>query len=276
MREVSYTSQPLLQTPRAFLRGLRTDLRVVYHVGWRLFLRNLKVQARQSLLGYAAMLLPPVVAGLVWIFLNRAHIVNVQTSGVPYPVFVLTGIFLWQGFVEALNCPLQQLGASRSTLAKVRVPHEAFVVAGTGVVIFTTMLRLLILFGLMCWFRVPLAGTLVFVPLGLLALLGLGLALGWLVATVGLLYADVSTVLGVGLNLWFLVTPVVYTLPVGSARWLNLNPVTPLLATTRHWLLAGSAAPAPGFWLVCALAGAAFGCNWLIYRLAQPHLIARL
>lgn len=275
MKETIYSSQPALRAPRAFLRQVRADARVVYHIGGQLFVRNLKVQVRQSLLGYAWMLLPPLVAALVWIFLGRARIVNVQTQGVPYPVFVLAGVFLWQGFVEALNCPLQQLSTAKATLAKVRVPHEAFVAAGMGVVAFNTALRLLVLLGAMLWFRVPLTATLALVPLGLAALLGLGLALGWLVALLGLLYTDVANALGVGLNLWFLITPVVYALPVGYARFLNINPVTPLLLTTRHWLLAGAAAPTPGFWVVSALTGMALFTNWLAYRLAQPHLIAR-
>ena len=187
----------------------------------------------------------------------------------------MAGVFLWQGFVEALNCPLQQLMAAKPTLAKVRVPHEAFVTAGAGVVVFTSGLRMLILLGAMLWFKVPLSATLALAPLGIAALLGLGIALGWLVALLGLLYNDVSNAMSVGLNLWFLITPVVYTLPAKYASWLSLNPVTPLLLTTRSWLLTNTATPAPGFWPVLGLTGIAFFGCWLAYRLAQPHLIAR-
>ena len=255
---------------------MRDDARVVYHIGLQLFIRNLKVQARQSALGYAWLLLPPLVAALVWTFLGRAQVLNAQTGPIPYPVFVMAGVFLWQGFVEALNCPLQQLVAAKATLAKVRVPHEAFVTAGMGVVIFTSGLRMLILLGAMLWFKVPLTATLALAPLGLAALLGLGLALGWLVALLGLLYADVTNALAVGMNLWFLITPVVYTLPAKYAAWLSFNPGTPLLLTTRNWLLAGGAVPVPGFWVVLGLTSIAFFGNWLAYRLAQPHHIARL
>lgn len=276
MKETIYTSQSPLTAPRAFLRSVRADAGVVYRIGWQLFVRNLKVQARQSLLGYTWMLLPPLVAGLVWIFLGQARVVNVATGGIPYPAFVLAGVFLWQGFVEALNCPLQQLNATRATLAKVRVPHEAFVTAGAAVVVFNSFIRLLVLLGVMLWFDVPLTGTLALAPLGLALLLALGLALGWLVALLGLLYTDVTQAMPVVLNLWFLITPIVYTLPAGFGRWLIFNPVTPLLATTRSWLLTGLATPAPGFGLVASLTGILFVLNWLAYRLAQPHLIARL
>ena len=276
MKETIYTSQSPLHAPRAFLRGVRADLGVVYHIGWQLFVRNLKVQMRQSLLGYAWLVLPPLVTGLVWVLLGRSRVLNVASGTVPYPAFVLAGVFLWQGFVEALNCPLQQLTSAKATLAKVRVPHEAFVAAGVAVVVFNSLLRLGVLLGLMLWFGVPFTGTPALVPLGLAALLALGLALGWLLALLGLLYADVAQGLPVALNLWFLVTPVVYSPPAAFAKWFNLNPVTPLLTTTRHWLLAGPAAPASGFGLVAGLSGIFFFLTWLAYRLAQPHLIARL
>jgi lipopolysaccharide transport system permease protein len=276
MKETIYTSQSPLHTPRAFLVGVRADLGVVYRIGWQLFVRNLKVQVRQSLLGYAWLLLPPLITGLVWVLLGRSRVLNMASGNVPYPAFVLAGVFLWQGFVEALGCPLQQLTNAKATLAKVRVPHEAFVAAGAAVVVFNSLLRLGVLLGLMCWFGVPLTRTLALVPLGLAMLLLLGLALGWMLALLGLLYTDVAQALPVVLNLWFLVTPVVYSPSAAFAKWFNLNPVTPLLSTTRNWLLASPGGLTPGFWLVAGLSIIIFWLTWLAYRLAQPHLIARL
>ncbi|WP_156126303.1 hypothetical protein [Hymenobacter sp. DG25B] len=177
-----------------------------------------------------------------------------DNSGVPYPVVVLAGLFLWQGFVEALNFPLQHIQAAKTTLAKVRVPHDAFVAAGMGLVIFNSALRLLILLAAMLWFQVPLTGLLFLVPLGVASRFVLGLALGWLVAVLGLLFSDVANALGMVINLWFLVTPVVYTLPAAANKWLILNPVTPLLTTTRQWLLAGPFVPTPGFWQITVIA----------------------
>lgn len=276
MLETTYSAQSPLSTPRRFARDLRDDLRIVAHVGWRLFRRNLRVQVRQNLLGYVWMLLPALVSGLVWIYLGRVRILNWQESTLPYPVFVLTGLFLWQGFVEALNCPLQHLQSARSTLTKVRVPHEAFVLAGFGTVLLNMAIRLLILGGVMLWFGIPWHPTLLYVPIGLAMLLLFGLALGWLLAPVGLLYADIANALPVVLNLWFLLTPVVYTAPASVARFLTLNPITPLLTTTRNWLLTGQGAPAPHFGLIACAAVGLFVLSWLTYRLAQPHLIVRL
>ena len=112
-------------------------------------------------------------------------------------------------------------------------------------------------------------------PLGLAALLLLGLALGWLLALLGLLYADVAQALPVVLNLWFLVTPVVYSPPAAYAKWFNLKSSD--TAAHHHSPLAAgrSSGSGPGFWLVAGLAVLALFANWLAYRFATPHLIAR-
>ena len=142
--------------------------------------------------------------------------------------------------------------------------------------LFNSLIRLLILSVVLVWFGVPWHATLLLVPLGLATLLGFGLALGCLVAPLGMLYGDIANALPVVLNLWFLITPVVYTPPASVAPIIRLNPVAPLLTTTRNWLLTGEWPPAPGFALVAVGAGGLLAASWLLYRLAKPHLIVRL
>ncbi|MGA0556463.1 ABC transporter permease [Larkinella sp. VNQ87] len=276
MSERIYTASSTLRRPRLFLRDVRNDLRVVSHIGWQLFRRNLRGQMRRSFLGYLWILLPPIMNGLVWIYLGKVRILNVEGLPVPYPVFVLTGLFLWQGFVEAFNCPLQQLQGARNTIAKVRIPHEAFVVSGFAGVLLNMAIRLVILAGILIWFGIPFHTTLLVAPIGLASLLLLGFALGWLVAPMGMLYSDVSNAIGMMMGLWFLVTPIVYTPPASVAHLIAMNPVTPLLTTTRDWILLGHLTPAPGFGLTVLVSILILGIGWVAYRLAQPHLIVRM
>jgi lipopolysaccharide transport system permease protein len=277
MKETIYTPHSPLHAPHSFVREVAHDMRLVHHIGWQLFRRNLRVQIRQNLLGYFWMLLPPILTGLTWTYLGKNNIIRgYESAAAPYPAFVLTGLFIWQGFVEALNCPLQQLQGARGTIAKVKVPHEAFIVAGMGMVLFNQAIRLAILAVVLVWFHIPWHASLLLVPVGLGLLLLLGLALGWLLTPVSMLYADISNVLSMVLGFWFLITPIVYTAPK-SAAWLAvLNPVTPLLTTTRNWVLTGEVAPAAGFGLVATLAVVLLAASWLGYRLAKPHLTARL
>jgi len=114
----------------------------------------------------------------------------------------------------------------------------------------------------------------VLAPLGVAALTVLGLALGVLLAPVGMLYEDIGRAIAVVTGLWFFLTPVVYRPP--DRGILRLNPVTPVLDTTRAWLTSSAPAAADGFLLVSATATAFLIVAWVLLRLARPHLVERL
>ena len=278
MKETFYSARSPLASPRGFARRAWDDLRISPVIARVLFTRNLRAQHRQSWLGYAWLLLGPLAVTLTWVYLNAANIINVGPTALPYPVHVLAGTLLWQLFVESINGPLQQFGESNELITKARVPHEAILLSGVLQILFNFGVRLILLLGVLFWFAIPLQASLFLVPLGVGALLALGLALGLLLAPLGLLYQDVGRGLGLLLGFWFFVTPVVYPAPKAwpASLLVGLNPVTPLLVTTRDWLT-GRAAAASGAFALTALVGALLLVfSWLIYRLARPHLVARL
>ena len=278
MTETVYSSESRLRSPGRFLRETFTDLRASREVAWHLFARNLRSQYRQSFLGYLWIVLPPVATMLLWVYLNWTKTLAIGATALPYPVFVLTGTMLWQVFVDALYCPLNQLGASRALITKVRLPHEAILLSGLGVLLFNFLVRLVILLAALLAFHCPLTWGLLLAPFGLLVLVLLGLTIGLLLAPLGLLYQDISMSLTVIMGFAFFVTPIVYPVPTKwpASLLATLNPVTPALETTRNWIALGPVWPADGFFAVAAGTLVFFILAWLIYRLATPHLVARL
>lgn len=278
MQEAIYSADSQLRAPGRFAAGVRADLRVAPGLAWRLFLHGLRAGYRQSWLGYLWLLLPPAATTLTWVYLNRAGVLSVGETGVPYPVYVLTGTLLWQVFAEALRSPLQQLSSARNILSKSRVPHEAFLLAGLFEVVFNFAVRLAVALPVFLWLGTPPASSALIAPLGVASLLALGFSIGLLLTPAGLLYQDVSRGLSLVVGFWFFLTPVIYP---HTERWAaslpgTLNPVTPLLSTTRVWLTRGAAPPARAFLPVVLLTSICLGAAWLCYRLARPHLIARL
>lgn len=277
MTPVVYSSESSLREPRAFVRAMFSDLAAARELAQVLFLRNVRAQFRQSLLGYAWLFLPPLVTTATWVFLNMAGILNTQTTTVPYPLYVLTGTLLWQGFTDALNCPLTQLNASKSMLNKVNFPREALILAGIAEVILNFVVRLMVVGVVFLALRFPIPPTILLAPFGMLALLAFGLMLGLLSVPFGMLYQDVQRGLGIIVTLWFFVTPIVYATPSSAplATILWLNPVTPLLVTTRDWLTTGSTNHLAAFLVITLLTVPGIFFAWSLLRLAMPHLIAR-
>jgi lipopolysaccharide transport system permease protein len=272
MREIVYSAAPELRRPAAFLAAAASDLRAAFPIGWRLFRSNLRVNYRRSWLGYLWLLLPALGTAALAAFIQARRIVSVGGTELPYPLFVLCGIVLWQLFAEALNAPLQQLRAGRQLITRSRVPHEALVLAGLWEVLLNALIRLLLLGGALAYFGMPPTPTMLLIPAGVAVLALLGLASGLLIAPVGLLYDDVGRSLTLLLGFGLFLTPVIYPIPAGSP--LRFNPVAPAIDTARHWITGGSAAP--GFWAVGAGAAVLLVTAWLFYRLARPHFVARL
>lgn len=247
-------------------------------LAWILVTRNIKAQYRQSLLGYAWIFLPPLLTALVSLLIHYGGLLNTGDTGMPYPVFALTGTLLWQGFADALAGPIRTSQGFIPMLSSARFPREALLLAGLGENLFSTFSRLSILVLVF-----PLMGQWppATLPLGLLGVFGL-VALGWAVGLVlapaGALYRDVEMSLGLLCMLWFFITPVIYATPAsGLAATLNaVNPVSPLLDVTRRLLITGDAAGWPLFTAVWASSLAGLVLAWALFRRALPHLVKRL
>lgn len=273
-----YTPESRLRHPRVLWQEMRRDLMAARELAWRLFIRNIRARYRHTLLGYAWVFLPPVAGTLLFAFLRQSGIFAVPGTGVPYVVFLLTGLVFWQTFVDAIHAPLRMVSQSRALLTKVNFPREALILAGVAEVLFTFLVRALLLVVVLAWYRIMPAPQVLLLPVGVLVLVGTGLAIGLALVPLGILYQDVENGLGLVMPFWMLVTPVLYpppaTWPGSLTLW--LNPVAPVLDTARSWLLDGVAANMHGFLFVGLGAGLLLMLGWVVYRVALPILIERM
>jgi lipopolysaccharide transport system permease protein len=272
MPDTHYTADPELCRPRAFLAGSVADLARSGKIAWCLFTVKLRARYRRAWLSYLWLLLPALVTVLVSAYVQSRKIVAIAPTELPYPLFVFSGMVLWQTFVEALHSPLGQLGFNRQLALRSRVPHEAIIASGMIEVLVNAAVRLIILVAAVALYALHPHAAMLWVPLGIAALALLGLALGLLLAPLGMLFEDIGWGIGIVTTFAFFVTPVLYPLP--STGLLRLNPVSPLIDATRdalsgHGPSAGSVIVTIGAMLLGLIA-------WLLYRVARPHVFARL
>ena len=278
MNEVIYTPRSDLQDPWKFVLGLFRDLAACRGLAWRLFQRDFTARYRQSLLGYAWALIPPLATTATFVFLRSQGLFTTDATAIPYAAYVFIGMLFWQVFVESLQCPLRAMTAAKPLLAKVNFPPEAVVVAALGDVVFTLLVRLVLLVGVFLWFRILPPPTILLAPLAVLALMLLGLTLGITITPVGLLYNDVAQSLTVVSSFWLFLTPVIYPardagLAALLSRW---NPVSPLVIVGRDWTAVGSTTHLFEFVVVVTLSVVVLLAGWICFRIAMPHLIARI
>jgi lipopolysaccharide transport system permease protein len=263
---------------RALARAMWRDLLAARELGFRLFMRDVSAQYRQSLLGIAWALLPALATGLVFIALQSQRVFGFGETQIPYPVYALLGTTFWQIFADALNAPLKAVTAAKPILARIPFPREALIVSSAYTVIFSALIKSVVLVGVLVWFDVPAAAGLFAAPMAVLLLILLGLAVGLALTPIGLLYTDVAAGLVIATQLWFFATPVVYPAPEAFPLSLlaTLNPVSPLLAGARDLTATGTLTDPTAFFAMGLVACTAFVGAWLLYRIALPVLIERM
>jgi lipopolysaccharide transport system permease protein len=273
-----YSPDSSLRHPARMLADMLHDLIVGRGLAWQLAVRDIRAQYRQAVLGLLWAFILPLAHTTTWIFLSGAGIVTVSNTALPYPVYVFTGTMLWAIFMDAVNAPLQQTLAAKQMLAKVNFPREALVVSGILQTLFNGGIKIVLLLVTLMLLDFYPGWTLISFLLGIFSLILAGTAVGLLITPVGMLYTDIGKSLPLLLQFLMYLTPVVFPMP--NSGWaaiiFKLNPMTPLILTTRNWLTGISQDCLGYFFIVNALVIILLLVVWMVYRIAMPILIERM
>jgi lipopolysaccharide transport system permease protein len=225
------------------LRDLWLYRELIYFLTWR----DIKVRYKQTILGATWAVLQPVLQMIVFtlIFGNLAQL---SSEGVQRELFYFAAILPWALFSKALTDAGRSLVTNRAMITKVYFPRLVIPLASVLAGLVDFGIAFVVLLGLMAYFGV--LPTLAVWTLPLFLLLALVSALGvslWLSA-LNVIYRDVGQVLPFLAQLWFFITPIVYSsreIVNPSLRLVYaLNPMVGVVDGFR-WALLGAGNP-PG------------------------------
>ena len=258
-------------------RDIFNELPEAHELGYRLFKRNIKAMYRQSLLGFAWALFPPLITAALWIFLRGNNVMSFGATDVPYPVFVLVGTMLWQIFTESIMAPLKSVTTNKSMLVKINIPREGLLLSGIYEVIFNVLIKLFLLAVIFIAFRQPVTISVLGVIPGILGIMICGFALGLILTPIGMLYMDIQRGLTIILPFLMYLTPVIYPMPKEGmvALIMKLNPMAVLLVETRNWF---TSQPVLDLNMFLIYTGVFIFLNiiaLMIFRISMPMIIER-
>ena len=270
--DFAYRSDPELSNPRGFLTRAFADLASSLAIGWTLHKAGFGSRRRAALLGWIWLVVPPFATAATCLYFQSRRILDTGPTKLPYSLHVFIGVIVWQLLVDSMQAPIQQIRSARGIVTRSTLPHEALLIAGLWDVLVGAAIRLPLILVAALAVGVPPGWSALLIPLGMLAVILFGFGLGLLIAPLGVLYDDVQRALFLITGVWFVLTPVMYSADRGGLS--RLNPLTPLLDTTRSWLV--TPAIAPGFSIVVSASGLLLPIAWLAYRLARPHIVETL
>ena len=206
--------------------------------------RDLRVRYRQAALGAAWAILQPLAAIAIFTLIF-ARIVDVSTSGAPYPVFALAGLIPWQFFAHGVTTGAMSLLHSEQLVRRVYFPRlviPAGVVLAGGVDAAVSMVMLFALalaYGvtpLLTWLLVPVCLVLAVLPT---------LAAAIILSALNVRYRDVQQIVPFFVQLLMFASPIVYPTSVLGEPWRRvyaLNPIVGVVESVR-WALFGGTFP---------------------------------
>jgi homopolymeric O-antigen transport system permease protein len=193
--------------------------------------RDLKVRYKQTVLGASWAIIQPLLTMLVFTLLFH-RLAGMPSDDLPYPLFVLAALVPWMFLANAIGASAQSLVGSAHLITRVYFPRVIIPLSSILSGLVDLAITLVLMFAMMEYYGVGVGPTLVLLPVlvAMTCLTALGIGAGIAALTVS--YRDFRYVVPFGLQLWMLVTPVVFpvsAIPQGWRWVINVNPMSGII-----------------------------------------------
>lgn len=213
------------------LRELWNYRELLYFLTWR----DLKVRYKQTILGVAWAVIQPLFTMVIFtLFFGR--LAAVPSDGVPYPIFVYSGLLLWTFFSNAVANSGNSLVGSANLLSKVYFPRMLIPWSSVAAALADLAIAFIVLVALMLYYRVAVTWRILMIPVPLLLVVLMALGVGMWLSALNVKYRDVRFAIPFVVQLWMFMTPIIYPSSFVPDRWrwlLALNPLTGIIDAFR-------------------------------------------
>ncbi len=232
-----------IKPPSGFSLGLKELWQyreLFYFFSWR----DIKVKYKQTSLGILWALLQPLGMMVIFTFLfSKTWPIN--TGAIQYPIFVLSGLILWNLFNSAVSHAAESMIQNASIINKIYFPR--LIIPGSSVLVasFDFMMGLCI-FIIFCFiYKQPVeASALLFFPAGILIIIIAAFGAGTFLSALNVKYRDFRYTIPFMLQVLFFASQIIYPLQSIQQTWLKyvlaINPVNAAIELFRA-PLAGNA-----------------------------------
>ncbi|RRR72205.1 MAG: ABC transporter permease [Candidatus Viridilinea halotolerans] len=215
-----------------------------------LILRDLRTRYKGSALGYLWTQLAPLGMMLVYVTVFSFLL----PSGIAmFPVFIIVALLPWNFTAEAIMGGTRSIIDNAALIKKVYFPREVLPIVTVGSSLVNFILSLPMMFLVIAFVqlttigRLNLSWTVAYLPVLMIIQMVMLSGFALLLGAGAVFFRDLVHLIGIIMNIWFFMTPIIYPLGVfgdGLAvrvvRW--LNPMASLIEFYRE-ILYGSAVP---------------------------------
>ncbi len=246
---------------------------------WRLLRRNFSTKYRQAALGVVWAIFIPLVTVGVFIGMNRSGILNVQNIDIPYALYAIIGLTIWNVFTVGLNACTHVMIKAGPMIVKINFPKTALIFSASGQCIIEFFIRLVLVACAFFYFRISpswdgvIIGIVFLIPIYLLMT-----GIGFIFSLFAGVLRDIVNVLHIALMGILLLTPIFYPITGDGmvARANVWNPFNYLVNVPRDFIIRGSTEFFNEFILTTIFSLIVFYIGWRLFYLAQSKVAERI
>jgi lipopolysaccharide transport system permease protein len=172
--------------------------------------RDIKIKYKQTVLGFLwAVLQPLLMMTIFTLFFGKA--LNIPSQNLPYPVYVFSGLLIWNMFSTGLTNASNSMVNNASIIKKIYFPRLIIPVSSILVALFDFLMAFILLLGILLFYQQPVSWTAIMLwPASLVITIIATLGLGSGLAALNVKYRDFRYVIPFLVQILFFLTPVIY------------------------------------------------------------------
>jgi lipopolysaccharide transport system permease protein len=199
--------------------------------------RDIKVKYKQTVLGVLWAILQPFLLMVVFtVFFGQA--LNVPSDDIPYPIFVFSGLLLWNIFATGLSSAANSMVTNANIIKKIYFPRLIIPMSAILVSLFDFLMAFMIYVGLLIYYQHEVSlNILLYLPLAVFITVLSTFGLGCWLAALNVKYRDFRYIIPFLIQTLLFLTPVIYPVSIIKYEWarkiLSLNPLSGAIELLR-------------------------------------------
>ena len=200
--------------------------------------RDIKVRYKQATLGILWAMIQPLSMMLLFTLIFGRGL-KLTSDGLPYSVFALSGLLIWNFFSNSLQNAASSMVSNANIIRKIYFPRLIIPLSAILTALFDMFFALIIFIALIIYYLLPINPLkLILLPLSILLAATTSFGIGTFLAALNVKYRDFQYALPFLIQFLMFVNPVVYSTKVFAdypvvQKILELNPIAGAINMVR-------------------------------------------
>jgi len=200
------------RSERNYWKDLWRYRELFYILSWR----DIKVRYKQTIIGVAWSIIRPLLTMMIFTFVFGKIAKFPVPDGINYSLLVFAGLLPWQFFATGISESSNSLIGNEKLISKVYFPRMIIPASSVITSLVDFLISLLLMFGLLIWFRVVPSTNLVFLPLFVIIAFFASFGIGLWLTSLNVKYRDFKHVVPFMVQLGLYISPVGFTSEIAA------------------------------------------------------------